>query len=193
MGISPLCRGGARRSSQTSPCCLGCAVLGGHSCTQTCISVGAGSAGWVPRVTWGSRRSPPAPNPCPVSPLSPGTPAELPALRCTPSSHAWVDVGWGAPALCVPGWGFGHAEPGAPLWAPSHPHCGYSGCSRCQIQLSLRCQQSWRCPRASAPRGASPCRYPLGTAMGPGPSRGHEQDVPLAHSGVPSPGQGYTS
>lgn len=141
-GNKPPVQGGARRSSQTSPCCLGCAASGGHSCTQTCISVGAGSAGWVPRVTWGSRRSPPAPSPCQVSPLSLGTPAELPALCCTASSHAWVDVGCGAPALCVLGWGFAHAEPGAPLWAPSHPRCGYWGCSWCQIQLSLRCQQA---------------------------------------------------
>lgn len=75
-----------------------------------------------------------------------------------PEQGTVTDLPWLQP--CVPGMGFGCAEPRPHLVAPSQPCCGSQGCSCCHIWLSPKCQRGWRCPRTSALGGVGFCSHP---------------------------------
>lgn len=75
-----------------------------------------------------------------------------------PEQGTITDLPWLQP--CVPGMGFGCAEPRPHLVAPGQPCCGSQGCSCCHIWLSPKCQRGWRCPRTSALGGVGSCSHP---------------------------------
>lgn len=79
-------------------------------------------------------------------------------LQLLPEQETISDRPWLHP-VCL-GWGFGCAEPGPHLVAPSQPCCGLQGCSCSQIWLSPKCQRVCRYPKTSALGRVGSCSHP---------------------------------